>query len=74
MTSKQRGTGQPGTQGQPEATSPQRGEQRSDQQKDADDQQTQRARPTWGEQNTDKDQERSIGGGGTSSDSDGQHQ
>jgi len=36
--------------------------------------QTQQPRPTWGEQTPDKDQERTVGGGGTSSDSDGQRQ
>lgn len=36
--------------------------------------QTQRPRPTWGEQTPDLDQQRSEGGGGTSSDSDGQQQ
>jgi hypothetical protein len=33
---------------------------------------TQQPHPTWGEQTPDKDQERAVGGGGTSSDSDGQ--
>jgi hypothetical protein len=36
--------------------------------------QTQQPRPTWGEQTPDLDRQRSEGGGGTSSDSDGQHQ
>jgi hypothetical protein len=36
--------------------------------------QTQRPRPTWGEQTPDLDEQRGEGGGGTSSDSDGQQQ
>ena len=36
--------------------------------------QTQQPRPTWGEQTPDKDKQRTVGGGGTSSDSDGQRQ
>jgi hypothetical protein len=38
------------------------------------DAQTQRPRPTWGEQTPDLDEQRREGGGGTSSDSDGQQQ
>ena len=41
---------------------------------DAGKSQTQQPRPTWGEQTPDLDQQRNIGGGGTSSDSDGQSQ
>ncbi len=47
------------------------------QQPEADDApraQTQRPRPTWGEQAPDLDRQRGEGGGGTSSDSDGQRQ
>ena len=36
--------------------------------------QTQQPRPTWGEQTPELDRERSEGGGGSSSDSDGQRQ
>ena len=36
--------------------------------------QTQQPRPTWGEQTPDLDRQRCEGGGGTSSDSDGQQQ
>ena len=36
--------------------------------------QTQKPRPTWGEQTPDLDQQRAEGGGGSSSDSDGQQQ
>ena len=34
--------------------------------------QTQQPKPTWGEQTPEMDQQRTIGGGGSSSDSDGQ--
>ena len=36
--------------------------------------QTQQPRPTWGEQSSELDRQRGEGGGGTSSDSDGQRQ
>ena len=36
--------------------------------------QTQQPRPTWGEQTPELDRQRSEGGGGSSSDSDGQQQ
>jgi hypothetical protein len=37
-------------------------------------QQTQKPKPTWGEQTPSLDRQRGEGGGGTSSDSDGQEQ
>lgn len=63
---QERGLEQPGHQGLP-----QRERVKDDGRLES---QTQEPRPTWGEQTPDKDQERAVGGGGTSSDSDGQEQ
>ena len=46
--------------------------QQDDQRQDRN--QTQQPRPTWGEQTPELDRQRAEGGGGTSSDSDGQQQ
>jgi hypothetical protein len=61
---QERGLEQPGHQGLPQ----------QDQQDRANASQTQEPRPTWGEQTPDMDRQRAVGGGGTSSDSDGQQQ
>jgi hypothetical protein len=62
---QERGFEQPGHQGLP---------QKERQQQIGEQSQTQQPKPTWGEQTPDKDRERAVGGGGTSSDSDGQQQ
>ena len=51
----------------------QQGLPRQDEQRQAQNP-TQQPRPTWGEQTPDLDRQRAEGGGGTSSDSDGQQQ
>ena len=61
---QERGFEQPGHQGLPQ----------QERQQQADRSQTQQPRPTWGEQTPNRDRERAVGGGGTSSDSDGQQQ
>jgi hypothetical protein len=61
---QERGLEQPGHQGLPQ----------QDQQDRASASQTQEPRPTWGEQTPEMDRQRAVGGGGTSSDSDGQQQ
>ncbi len=62
---QERGREQPGHQGLP---------QQSEQEEAARHSQTQTPKPTWGEQTPELDRQRAVGGGGTSSDSDGQAQ
>ena len=59
---QERGREQPGHQGLPH----------QEESASADKSQTQQPRPTWGEQTPENDKQRAIGGGGSSSDSDGQ--
>ena len=61
---QERGLEQPGHQGLPH----------QEEGASAEKSQTQQPRPTWGEQTPELDQQRAVGGGGSSSDSDGQKQ